>query len=408
MIIDRGFFVDNYVGHYHMQDHKGEKYIVSEEERFSQGTKQALQKKRIFEFDNRDYEYIYMELANVDIMSDKAILDYCNKYGLPHSSQLIAEKTLCLESDISPDVEKKLYRSLQQPFPLNDHMSLEGFRRDAITIRKLMELKLLSEEPVFTDETYGQFLSLLIFFLFYSHKFNYSYLVGEELPRGRISRIQYWFYWVQKRLPFFFCQLLEDQKLQLFLKIFQVNMEQFLEKKAEKEVAVFKADVLSETMQDILRFASEFLCWSLDTNSPNTPLRYDCGSFGEVKFTVAPVWDKGPEEKKFLSKLAKEVICGVINTGLEFSAPLLWYSGGDFKGEWKLSYQMSGIYLELYFEVAQNYIFRKCANPTCEKFFSVTRSRTNKKYCSDRCGKIEANRNKRKRDKESRQAKDEE
>src|SRR5699024_9162585 len=129
---------------------------------------------------------------------------------------------------------------LQQPFPLNDHMSLEGFRRDAITIRKLMELKLLSEEPVFTDETYGQFLSLLIFFLFYSHKFNYSYLVGEELPRGRISRIQYWFYWVQKRLPFFFCQLLEDQKLQLFLKIFQVNMEQFLEKKAEKEVAVFK------------------------------------------------------------------------------------------------------------------------------------------------------------------------
>ena len=38
-----------------------------------------------------------MELANVDIMSDKAILDYCNKYGLPHSSQLIAEKTLCME-----------------------------------------------------------------------------------------------------------------------------------------------------------------------------------------------------------------------------------------------------------------------------------------------------------------------
>ena len=35
MIIDRGFFVDNYVGHYHMQDHKGEKYIVSEEQRFS-------------------------------------------------------------------------------------------------------------------------------------------------------------------------------------------------------------------------------------------------------------------------------------------------------------------------------------------------------------------------------------
>ena len=62
MIIDRGFFVDNYVGHYHMQDHKGEKYIVSEEQRFSQDDKHKLQKKRIFEFDNRDYEYIYMEL----------------------------------------------------------------------------------------------------------------------------------------------------------------------------------------------------------------------------------------------------------------------------------------------------------------------------------------------------------
>ena len=105
------------MGHYQIQDHNGEKYIVSEEERFSQGTKQALQKKRIFEFDNRDYEYIYMELANVDIMSDKAILDYCNKYGLPHSSQLIAEKTLCLESDISPDVEKKLISIAPTAFP---------------------------------------------------------------------------------------------------------------------------------------------------------------------------------------------------------------------------------------------------------------------------------------------------
>lgn len=112
MIIDRGFFVDNYVGHYHMQDHKGEKYIVSEEQRFSQDDKHKLQKKRIFEFDNRDYEYIYMELANVDIMSDKAILDYCNKYGLPHSSQLAVEKILCLDANISPDVEKKLYQLL--------------------------------------------------------------------------------------------------------------------------------------------------------------------------------------------------------------------------------------------------------------------------------------------------------
>ena len=42
MIIDRGFFVDNYVGHYHMQDHKGEKYIVSEEQRFSQDDKHKL------------------------------------------------------------------------------------------------------------------------------------------------------------------------------------------------------------------------------------------------------------------------------------------------------------------------------------------------------------------------------
>ncbi len=408
MIIDRGFFVDNYVGHYHMQDHKGEKYIVSEEQRFSQDDKHKLQKKRIFEFDNRDYEYIYMELANVDIMSDKAILDYCNKYGLPHSSQLAVEKILCLDANISPDVEKKLYQLLHQPFPMNDHMSLEGFRRDAITIRKLMELKLLSEEPFFTDETYGQFLSLLIFFLFYSHQYHYSYSLDEELPRGRISRIQYWFHWIQKQCPFFFRGLLEDEQLQRFLEFLQVNMGQFLEKNVGREVPAFVADMLSDTMQDILRLASEFLYWNFSINSPNTPLQYDYDSFGEVKFTVAPIWNKGSEEKKFLNKLAKEVICGVINNGLEFSAPLLWYNGGDFNGEWKLSYQMSGIYLELYFEVAQNYIFRKCANPTCEKFFSVTRSRTNKKYCSDRCGKIEANRNKRKRDKESRQAKDEE
>ncbi len=67
MLIDRGFFVDNYVGTYKMIEDKtiDATMIVSTEVSDAKQGEQQLLKKRIFEFDRRDDKYIFLELANV-------------------------------------------------------------------------------------------------------------------------------------------------------------------------------------------------------------------------------------------------------------------------------------------------------------------------------------------------------
>ena len=103
MLIDRGFNVDNYVGTYHIEDNEtiGARMIVSEEFNRPTCDEIPLKKKQIFSFDSSD-KFLFLELANLNISRDEDILSYCNKYGLPYSSQVCTDAELGLASDVAP------------------------------------------------------------------------------------------------------------------------------------------------------------------------------------------------------------------------------------------------------------------------------------------------------------------
>ena len=150
LVIDKGFYVDNFVGTYDIaiDSISGEKYIVSEERRYPTDKEMPLKKKRLFEYDAKTEDYIYMNFANINLRSEKSILGFCNQYGLPYSSQIIRDKNKWLGDDIDPSITEGHSDIDEWKYARNDVMTLNGFFRSVITVQKLMRLKILTEEVV--------------------------------------------------------------------------------------------------------------------------------------------------------------------------------------------------------------------------------------------------------------------
>ena len=149
MMIDKGFFIENYVGNYEMQVNSelDATMIVSKEVNFAEGEAPSLLKKRIFEFDRRDDDYIFLQLANVDISFDDSILDYCNRYGLPYSSQICYDKESGIDEGVNLDTAKRLSERVSTVYSRNTTMDRLEFCRLAVQVRKLMELKEILDTP---------------------------------------------------------------------------------------------------------------------------------------------------------------------------------------------------------------------------------------------------------------------
>lgn len=196
MIIDKGFYVDNFVGTYRLEFDEvlDQIIIVSKEYNHPLAGEPELKKKRIFEYDARNDDHIHTNFANVDLSSNSAILDYCNKYGLPYSSQLISDKNQWYGSDVDSRIATAAAQSGTWKYRRNDVTTLRDFSKSVIIVRKLIRLGILANEKQLTNASYTEFISILLFFLFFSHEHYYVYNPREEvLPQERVMRFQYEF-----------------------------------------------------------------------------------------------------------------------------------------------------------------------------------------------------------------------
>ena len=165
MMIDKGFFVENYVGNYEMQvsSELNATMIVSKEVNCAEGEEPSLRKKRIFEFDRREDDYIFLQLANVDISCNDSILEYCNRYGLPYSSQICCDEESGIDEDVNLDTAKRLSKRISTIYSRNDTMDRLEFCRLAVQVRKLMELKEILDAPVMDESACVRLIPLLTY-----------------------------------------------------------------------------------------------------------------------------------------------------------------------------------------------------------------------------------------------------
>ena len=117
---------------------------------------------------------------------------------------------------------------------------------------------------------------------------------------------------------------------------------------------------------------------------------YEVGSIAEVttddiKFNSCPVkWDAFDDKmKNALIEVAKIVIAEEINSNLD--GVHAEYDSNVMEPRWKVDSLLSALYFSIFYMKPNIEITRQCANPTCGRYFTVSRTSSKKKYCCDDC-----------------------
>lgn len=404
MFLPNGFYVNNYVGTYKIDYSPiyGE-IIVSQENLLAKENEGRLKRKRIFESDSLEYEQIYTKFSNINIEQNEEILEYCNAYGLPYSSQIIRQKKLWMAMDktnsnesTDADATENIPQLSMEQLEMRDYMTLKGFHRSVILVRRLLQLQKLTGAITLNCSEYTELLSLLIFFLFFSQEYDFDYDPREdEIPKTQLLRFQYAFQLVRHMnlLP---VKATIAQQVGTFLHACQ-TAKQMRGKGIESKQLWAVID--SKSVENVLkRFA--FLMVPLDGKCGSDREDLFSGtSYGEILFKKDVIKAPDAKDRAEMQRLGKEVLCDVINDGLHAITPVLRFEKEELKGDWELNFQMAGIFMEIYMEITNQFLVRQCANPTCGKFFSVSRNRPNKIYCGKRCALLVAKRKERARKK---------
>ena len=107
-----------------------------------------------------------------------------------------------------------------------------------------------------------------------------------------------------------------------------------------------------------------------------------------------------PQLLDLAEMILPSIMMDVINQRLARIQPILDYDSKTkvFTATWDWSSQLDGIMIELLLNLAEKSIVKKCANPTCDNYFTPLRD--NRKYCCSTCAVCVVKRRQRQRAKE--------
>ena len=105
----------------------------------------------------------------------------------------------------------------------------------------------------------------------------------------------------------------------------------------------------------------------------------------DIEFRSCPVkWDAfDGKMKDALIEVAKIVIAEEINSNLD--GVHAEYDSNVMEPRWKVDSLLSALYFSIFYMKPNIEITRQCANPTCGRYFTVSRTSSKKKYCCDDC-----------------------
>lgn len=105
---------------------------------------------------------------------------------------------------------------------------------------------------------------------------------------------------------------------------------------------------------------------------------------GGIEYYGSPDFSKFDNPLKSAAVLiARLILSGEINHNTRSIKP--FYSPNSLEPSWKASSLLSALYFSIFYMKPGSEIYRKCANPSCHKYFLVKTSNSRKKYCCDNC-----------------------
>ncbi len=99
--------------------------------------------------------------------------------------------------------------------------------------------------------------------------------------------------------------------------------------------------------------------------------------------------------------LTQSIIIDAINAKIRESTPELTLIDGQLIPKWSFSSLTQAMYTELFFKINPYNRIKKCANPTCNGYFTLSKDNSRKIYCNNSCAQLMAKRKQRSREKKS-------
>ena len=305
--------------------------------------------------------------ANIDENDAMQVLNFCNAYGLPYSSQRCLEKRAHLDdenhsvliSDFSyiddtlylgdiltekdyaaADAEVTLRYTLLETDEL-DIMSLRLFARCVKIVRSILTIQsyLVKREGTQADVIYA-----LAYLLHYSARGLHYLLPRIESPTLRAAE----YFATTKRISY--TQLL-------------------------KQVRKIDAEYACQ-LQSFLELADEHLLLTLAD--------YDKGLLTKKQLTTM-IDNENSKNAVLDYAFARRVILDIINDNIYTARPQMHMLQEKFTSLWQCTYLMQAIYLDLYQLLLNPGEYRRCANPKCSNYFLISGRRADKRYCCNSC-----------------------
>lgn len=301
--------------------------------------------------------------ANIDENDAMQVLNFCNAYGLPYSSQRCLEKRAHLDDEnhsvlisdfsyiddtlyLGDILTEKDYAAADAEVTLletdeMDIMSLRLFARCVKIVRSILTIQsyLVKREGTQADVIYA-----LAYLVHYSARGLHYLLPRIESPTLRAAE----YFATTKRISY--TQLLKQMR------------------KIDTDYAC--------QLQSFLELADEHLLLTLAD--------YDKGLLTKKQLTTM-IDNENSKNAVLDYAFAKRVILDIINDNIYTARPQMHMLQEKFTSLWQCTYLMQAIYLDLYQLLLNPGEYHRCANPKCSNYFLINGRRADKRYCCNSC-----------------------
>lgn len=305
--------------------------------------------------------------ANIDESDKTQVLDFCNAYGLPYSSQRCLEKRTHLD-DENHSVLVSDFSFVADTLYLGDVLIENDYVASDAELSLRYSLFETDEMDIMSLRLFARCVKIVRSMLTIQ-----SYLVKHEgTPTGVLYALAYLLHYSARGLHYLLPRIDSPtlRAAEYFATTNRISHTQLLKQLRKTDAAY------ASQLQGFLAL--------LDQHMLLTLADYDKGLLTKKQLT-AIITTENPPTVSLDYAFARRVLLDIINDNIYTARPQISIAQEKFTSLWQCSYLMQAIYLDLYQLLLHPNEYHRCANPECSNYFLISGRRADKRYCCNRC-----------------------
>ena len=305
--------------------------------------------------------------ANIDENDAMQVLNFCNAYGLPYSSQRCLEKRAHLD-DENHSVIINDFSFIDTTLFMGDILVEKDYATNDAEITLNYTLFEVDEMDIMSLRLFYRCVKIVRSLLIVQ-----SYLFRHEgTQAGVIYALAYLLHYSARGIHY----LLPRIKTPTF--------------KAAEYFATHKRISHTQLLKNIRKTDADYACQLqsfltvVDKHMLHTLADYDKDLLTKKQLTAIILAEDIPSIS-LDHTFARRVLLDIINDNIYTARPQMDMAQEKFTSLWQCSYLMQAVYLDLYQLLLNPGEYQRCANPECSNYFLISGRRADKRYCCNRC-----------------------